>query len=85
MALSHTLRNNDTTVNNVLELYTLMYWYNLHIETYSFVKLPAPLLFLCFKQMWSMVLIILEDRAGDICDRVAEELQNTGNWLQVLG
>lgn len=32
-----------------------------------------------------MLLIILEDRAGDICDRVAEKLQNTGDWLQVFG
>lgn len=28
--------------------------------------------------MWLKVLIIFEDRAGDICDRVAEEQQNTG-------
>lgn len=32
-----------------------------------------------------MVLIILEDRASDICDRVAAELQNIGNWLEVFG
>lgn len=29
-------------------------------------------------QMSLMVLIIFKDRAGDICDRVAEEQQKTG-------
>lgn len=59
------IRNNGSTVNNVLELYTLMYCYNLCIKTFSFVKLPAPLLFLCLKQMRLMVLIILDHRADD--------------------